>query len=120
MVRTVSTASTPFGWLVVAVRFLLEVGVLLALGYWGYETGTGGLRYVLAVAAPLAAAVVWGAVVAPKAALSVSPGVRLTVSLVVFAAAVAALYAASRPVLAVTFAVVAVVDTALVYALGLD
>lgn len=115
-----STASTPFEWLVVSVRFLLEVGALVALGYWGYATGTGVLRYVLAVAAPLAAALVWGAVVAPKAAISVSPLVRLAVSLLVFAAAAGALYATDRPVLALAFAAVVVADTALVYALGLD
>ena len=115
-----STASTPFEWVAVSVRFLLELGVLVALGYWGYETGTGAFRYVLAVGAPLAAAVVWGAVVAPKAAFSVSPSVRLAVSLVVFASAVGALYAVDRPALAAAFAAVVVVDTALVYALGLD
>ena len=115
-----SAASTPSEWVVVSVRFLLEVGALLALGYWGYATGAGVLRYVLAVAAPLAAALVWGAVVAPRAAVPVSPGVRLAVSLVVFAAAAGALYATDHSVLAVAFAAVVVVDTALVYALGLD
>lgn len=116
----VSTASTPFEWVVVSVRFLLELGMLAALAYWGYETGTGALRYVLAIGAPLAAAVVWGAVVAPKAVFSVPSGVRLAVSLLVFATAVAALYAGDRPALAAAFAVLVVVDTALVYALGLD
>lgn len=59
-----------------AVRFLLELGALAALAYWGYRTGTGFARYALALGAPLAAAVVWGVLVAPKSSRRLPRGRR--------------------------------------------
>jgi hypothetical protein len=41
-----------------AVRFILEVGVLVALGHWGWKTGEGGMRWVFAIGAVLAAVAV--------------------------------------------------------------
>ena len=45
-----------------ALRFLLELAALAAVGYWGWDAG-GPL---LAIAAVAAVAVVWGLFVAPK------------------------------------------------------
>ena len=44
-----------------ALRFLLELCALVALGYWGFKTG-GGLitKLALGIGAPFRAAVVWG------------------------------------------------------------
>jgi hypothetical protein len=36
-----------------ALRFLLELTALTAVGYWGWKTGDGALGWVLAVAAVL-------------------------------------------------------------------
>ena len=49
-----------------ALRFLLEVCALVALGYWGFKTG-GSLitKLALGIGAPLLAAVLWGTFVAP-------------------------------------------------------
>jgi hypothetical protein len=49
------------------LAFLLELGGLAALGYWGYQTGTGPLRWVLAIGAPLLLAVIWGVFLSPQA-----------------------------------------------------
>jgi len=43
-----------------AVRFLLELAALAALGSWGFHASQGPLRYVLAVMTPVAAAAIWG------------------------------------------------------------
>ena len=43
------------------LRFVLEIVALLAIGYWGRRQATGAARYLLAVALPLATAVLWGA-----------------------------------------------------------
>ncbi len=43
-----------------ALRFLLELGALAALGVWGWHAVPGGLRYLLALLAPALAAVIWG------------------------------------------------------------
>ena len=54
-----------------ALRFLLELCALVALAYWGFETGSGAIaKFALGIGAPLVAAVVWGAFVAPRHPLS--------------------------------------------------
>ncbi len=51
-----------------ALRFLLELCALVALGYWGFKTGGGLMAKIgLGIGAPLAAAVVWGVFVSPQA-----------------------------------------------------
>jgi hypothetical protein len=88
-----------------ALRFLLELGALAALGYWGTHVGTGFVaRLGLALAAPLAAAAAWGAVVSPKARLRAAAPTRLAVEVAVFAAGAWALAAAGRPRAAAGFA----------------
>jgi len=48
-----------------ALRFVLELCALAALGVWGWSIGRGGGRYVLALVIPLAAALLWGALRVP-------------------------------------------------------
>ncbi|TMV46851.1 DUF2568 domain-containing protein [Paenibacillus mesophilus] len=105
---------------VVAVRFLLELAALGALGYWGFRSGTGlPMKLALGIGAPLAAAVVWGAFVAPKASFPVAVPVRVLLELCVFGSATAALYASGRSTLAAVFLTIALIDTALIYLLKL-
>ncbi len=92
------------------LRFLLELGALAAVAYWGFTTGDGALRWVLAVAAPAAVAVVWWLFVSPKAAVDASRPVRLVIELGVWTAAGVALWAAGHPGLGIAFFVVAVVS----------
>jgi Protein of unknown function (DUF2568) len=57
-----------------ALRFLLGLCALVALGYWGIKTGSGAIAEVaLGIGAPLVAAVVWGVFVAPRAPVAL-PG----------------------------------------------
>ena len=63
-----------------AVRFLvLELGALAIAAYWGYETGDGVLRWVLAIGAPLLVAAAWGLFVSPKAKVDVPRPVRFAI-----------------------------------------
>ena len=95
------------------LRFLIELAALAALGYWGSQAGKGTAAHVLfAISAPLAAAVLWGAFVAPKAAVRVSETLRLAIELLVYAAATAGLAVADQTVLAIVFPVVAVANSA--------
>lgn len=49
------------------LRFLLELGALAALGYWGLHTGSNELlHWLLGIGVPLLAAVVWGLFIAPR------------------------------------------------------
>jgi hypothetical protein len=92
-------------------RFLLEVAALVALGYWGYRMVDGDLRFVLAAAVPLLAAVVWGIFAVPgdpsrsgKAPVPVSGSIRLAIELAFFASGAYALYASDMQSLALVFA----------------
>ncbi|MHA4809821.1 YrdB family protein [Flavitalea flava] len=43
-----------------AVRFLLEIIMLIVLGYWGWHLNESWVHYILAVGLPLSAAALWG------------------------------------------------------------
>jgi len=50
-------------WFNIGLRGLMEAGIIIALGYWGYQTGQGKLmKILLAVGAPLLGFGFWGAV----------------------------------------------------------
>lgn len=42
-----------------ALRFILEIVALIAIGYWGWAQHQGVLRYALAISLPVIAAVLW-------------------------------------------------------------
>jgi Protein of unknown function (DUF2568) len=104
--------------LLLAVRFALEIAALVALGYWGFETGDGVLGVVLGLGAPLVAAVVWGTFVSPRASVKLPEPLRLAVELLFFAAATIALADAGKSGLAVAYAAVVLAHIVLMYALG--
>ena len=65
-----------------AVRFLvLELGARAIAAYWGYTTGDGVVRWVLAIGAPLLVATAWGLLVSPKAKVDVPRPVRFAIEL---------------------------------------
>src|ERR671915_1774469 len=82
-------------------RFLCELAMLAALAYWGYVVGDGVWAWLLGLAAPAGAAVVWGTFVAPRAKVPVPAPVRVAIELVLFAAAATGLAAARQPVAAI-------------------
>lgn len=78
-----------------ALRFLLEMAASLAIGYWGWHRASGVLRYLPALALPLAAAAVWGTFRVPgdasasgDAPVPVPGPVRLVLELALFGFAV--------------------------------
>ena len=90
------------------LAFFVELVALAALAYWGYEV-TG---IPLAIAFPLAAAVLWGLFAAPRARFKVALPVVLAVKVLVFGAAVVGLLVTGHPVLGVLLALVALANTA--------
>ena len=103
----------------VSLRFVLELCVLVALGYWGFQVGRSvPLKTLLGIGAPLLAAVVWGVFVAPKASVPVPDPLHLVLELVVFGAATVALYVAGRHSLAWVLGIVFVINRILMYAWG--
>ncbi|MGN6565952.1 MAG: YrdB family protein [Thermomicrobiales bacterium] len=98
------------------LRFLLELCALAALAYWGIQAGRGLLlKLVLGIGAPLAAAVVWGTFVAPKATVPVPAPVRILIEVVIFGLAALGLAAAGRPTLAWVLVVIFVINDILLY-----
>jgi Protein of unknown function (DUF2568) len=97
------------------VRFLLELAALAATAYWGYETGSGALRVVLAIGAPLLVIAVWWAFVSPKPRLEVPRPLKLAIEFAVFGAAAAGLWATGRHTLALAFGAIALVSGTLNY-----
>lgn len=75
-----------------AVRFLLELTALAALGYGGWHRGQGAMKTVLAILLPLLAAALWGVFRVPgdpgPAPVAVPGIVRLLLEAAFFGAAV--------------------------------
>jgi hypothetical protein len=89
-----------------AIRFLLELAALLAMGVWGWQQGAGWLRFVLAISIPLIAALLWGIFAVPhdpsrsgKAPIPIPGLTRLALELAIFAFATWALYTAGATAL---------------------
>ena len=102
---------TTWNALNLAVRFLLELCALLALMYWGTHTGDSMAEgIVIAALAPGAAIFVWWRLVAPKSASWLTDTGRLLVEMAVFGLSALALIAAGQTLLAISFAVVAVLN----------
>jgi len=102
-----------------ALRFLLELCALGALGYWGFKTGhTTIAKIALGVGAPLVAAVVWAVFVSPQASVQLPGVVVLVLQVLVFGSAAAALVATDHRTLALVFVVTVVINALLMYVWG--
>ena len=102
-----------------ALSFLLELCVLVALGYWGFRTGQGTIAKIgLGIGAPAVAVVVWGLFGAPNSARQLYDPWRFILYVVFFGSAAMALFAAGQRVLGVAFALVFILNCTLIYALG--
>jgi Protein of unknown function (DUF2568) len=99
------------------LRFVLELGALAALGYWGFAEFDGAAQWVFGLGAPLIAAGVWGTSVAPRASRPTVDPVRLLLEVAVFGSGVAALLAAGSTALALVFAALVMVHLGLTFAL---
>jgi len=83
-----------------ALRFLLELVALFAMGYWGWTQHSGFARFFWTIGLPLGAAVLWGTFRVPghpgPAPVAVPGPVRLLLEAVVFGGGTWAFYAAGR------------------------
>jgi hypothetical protein len=99
-----------------ALAFLLELCMLAALGYWGFHTGESMIgRIGLGLGAPLLAAIVWGILLSPKAAVKVTGVIKFILQVSVFGAAVVALFAAGRPTWAWGLGLLVILNKILLY-----
>ena len=106
-------------WINLGVRFLLELCMLAAVGYWGFKTGSGWLlKITLGIGAPLLIAVIWGTFVAPKAAYPLHGFTLLALEAILFGSGVAALVTTKNYSLAWGFAVIVVINRVLMFIWG--
>jgi hypothetical protein len=88
------------------VRFACEVALLVAFAWWGWP--------VAGIVALVAAAVVWGLFVAPKARRRLPDPARFLLELTLFAAGTAAFVDVGQATVAAVFAAASVVTAVLV------
>ena len=102
-----------WNWIWLTVAFLAEIAALAALAAWGWSAPVSTpARVVLAVAAPVGAAVLWGVFAAPNAPIQ-RPASAFAVKVAVFGAGTVALLAIGHPWLAVALAVAALFSSIL-------
>jgi hypothetical protein len=100
------------------VKFGLELASLAAFSVWGASSAHGPEAVMLAVAAPAAAATVWGLFAAPRARRRLAMPARAALELGVFGLACAALAGSGRDALAALMGGVVIVNAGLMTALG--
>ena len=88
-----------------AVVFLAELCLLSVLAWAGARLGTGAWAVVLAIALPLAVAVLWGLLLAPRAARRLRHPARLIVKFILLAVATSTLAVSGEALWAIGFLV---------------
>lgn len=77
----------------IGLRFILELCLVAALSFSGFHlTSHAFLKWLFAVIMPLGAALVWGMLIAPKAAHLLDQPQRLVVEFLLFGTAAALLF----------------------------
>lgn len=94
-----------------AVRFLLELCMYAAVGYWGFKTHSSWvLKILFGIGLPVLMAVLWGTFLAPKATRPLSGASFLTLELILFASGAFALFASGKPNLGWIYTIVLVIN----------
>jgi hypothetical protein len=98
------------------LAFLLELGALVALGYWGFHTGQVMIAKIgLAIGAPAIAVIVWALFGAPTATWALQGNWHLIVAAIFFGAAAVALFSTGQRQWAIAFALLVVLNHILIY-----
>ena len=105
-----------------AVRFVLELSALVAMGLWAWHQGVGITRYLFALVVPFIAVTVWGTFAvlgdpsrSGKAPVPVPGPLRLVLEVMFFGFATWSFFAAGATRLGWIFGVVALIHYAVSY-----
>jgi Protein of unknown function (DUF2568) len=107
---------TTFQAVNLALKFALEVVAVAAFAYWGASVG-GGFAIVLAIAAPLAAILLWARFAAPRSTTRLPLRLRAPFEIGVFTLAALALLSMSTAA-AIAFMLAVVINSLLLTGLG--
>ena len=101
------------------LAFLLELGVLAALCYFGFTLEANlPLKLILGIGLPVVAIAIWAVFGAPRSQRRLKGLPFLLLQIVFFGSAAVALYAAGQRILGIVFALVFILNTILAYAWG--
>jgi len=100
------------------LRFLLELGLLAAVVYWGIVTQPGVLGWATGAAALAVVSLIWGIFISPRAPRRLRGVARLVPELVLFGLGAMALAAAGRPTIGLALFVAFVIDRLLLRLFG--
>lgn len=107
-------------YVIISIFFLLELATLASWMYWGFHLDKNLLiKIVLGIGMPLLIAIFWGTFIAPKASIPVSVPLRIILQVIIFGSAATVLYFSDKRMLALIFAVVALVEMILMYSMKL-
>ncbi len=98
------------------VAFLLELAMLAAFGYWGfYGDKSTALKWILGIGIPIGVAILWGIFFAPRSIHRLNSVSGNLLSLFLFLLAAAALFYTGHHMLAIVFAVLAIINRLLIF-----
>jgi hypothetical protein len=102
------------------VAFVIEILLLFALGYIGFQKAPGPLwaRVAMAVVLPLVMALLWGVFAAPKSRTRLTMPWLLGFKIAAFSAGTWAFYAAGQPMWALAFGAIAAAHLGVATATG--
>lgn len=101
-----------------ALRAMVELGIVAGLGYWGYQTGTTVLaKALMSIGVPSLVYGFWGFVDFRRAG-RIAELLRLIQELMISGLAAFAFYLAGQPALGYALAFISIVHHIMVYALG--
>jgi hypothetical protein len=116
--RSIFLIMSKLKWFNLALRALMETGIVLALAYWGYQIGKNPVMKIsLGILAPLIGFGFWGAVDFHQAGRMAEP-LRLIEELLISGLAAFALYKVGEPTLGWAFAALSIIYHVLVYLSG--
>ncbi len=93
------------------VRFLLELCMLAAVGYWGFKTNSAWwMKILFGIGLPVLIAVLWGMFLAPKATRPLSGVSFLALEMLLFASGALALFASGKPILGWAYTITLIVN----------
>ncbi len=101
---------------VMTIAFLLEIAMLLALGYWGFCNHHGVLmKCLFGIGSPAAVGVLWGVFLAPKSNRRLPTVYRIVISLAFFLLSDVLLYQTGQTTYAIVLAITALAVQAYVF-----
>lgn len=99
-------------------RFVLELALLAGSTVWGWQTFTGGWRWVVAIVAPLVIAVIWGMFLSPRAAIPLPEWARFVIEAVLFGGVFVGLVSVGLTLVGAVGVVVWLVDKIVILAMS--